>query len=63
MVKKFLHRSAIVLALALLTVPAGRMFAQSSGAPVITGGDPMPTGEDVSTGMTAILLLAAISNG
>ena len=63
MVKKFLHQSAIVLALTLLTVPAGKLFAQSSGNQVITGGDPMPTGEDVSTGMTVLMLLAAISNG
>ncbi len=63
MVKKFLHRSAIVLALTVLAVPAHQMFAQSSGDPVVTGGNPMPSGEDVSTAMTALLLLSAISNG
>jgi hypothetical protein len=63
MAKKFLHRSALVLALTVLAVPTGRMYAQSSGAPVVTGGNPMPTGEDVSTDMTALLLLSAISNG
>jgi len=63
MVKQFVQRSAFVLALTVLAVPAGKLFAQSSGAPVVTGTDPMPTGEDVSTNMTALLLLSAISNG
>ena len=63
MVKKLVHRFAIVLALTVLAVPAGKLYAQSSGDPVVTGGNPMPTGEDVSTGMTALMLLAAISNG
>jgi hypothetical protein len=63
MVTKFIQRSAMVLALTVLAVPAGRMYAQSSGAPVVTGGDPVPTGEDVSTDMTMLLLLSAISNG
>ena len=62
MVKKFVQRSAFVLALAVLAVPAGRMYAQSSGGQVVTGGNPMPTGEDVSTDMAALLLLSAISN-
>jgi hypothetical protein len=63
MVKKFVHRSAFVLALTVLALPAARMYAQSSGAPVITGGNPTPTGEDVSTDMAALLLLSAIGNG
>jgi hypothetical protein len=62
MVKKFVQRSAFVLALTLLAVPAGRMYAQSSGAPVVTGGNPMPTGEDVSTTMGALILLSAMGN-
>jgi hypothetical protein len=63
MFKQFVHRSAVVLALIVLAVPAGRMYAQSSGAPVVTGTNPMPTGEDVSTDMTVLMLLSAISNG
>ena len=63
MVTKFVQRSAMLLALTVLAVPAGKIYAQSSGNPVVTGGNPMPTGEDVSTDMTMLLLLSAISNG
>jgi hypothetical protein len=63
MVTKFLQRSALALTLTVLAVPTGTMFAQSSGNQVVTGGNPMPTGEDVSTDMTALMLLSAVSNG
>ena len=62
MVKQFVQRSAFVLALTVLAVPMRQVQAQ---APVVTGGNPVPTGEgsdSVSTGIFLSILLGVLSS-
>jgi hypothetical protein len=47
MIKHATHRLTLVLTLAVLAIPAGRVFAQSHAAPTpagVTGTDPEPQG-------------------
>lgn len=61
MFKKIARTSAIVLSLTVLAVPAAQMHGQ---APVVTGGNPVPTGEpgsDVSSSMIVMMVISALS--
>jgi hypothetical protein len=60
MIKHATHRLTLALALAVLAIPAGRVFAQSSVAPTpagVTGTDPEPQGSEAET-ILALLGLA-----
>jgi hypothetical protein len=61
--KTIAHKSALILALTVLTAPVSRMYAQAAGsAPqptVVTGGDPQPTGESQ---VIWILLLSSLTS-
>jgi len=55
--KKIAQSSAIVLALTFLTAAPSRMLAQQ----VVTGGNPMPSGEAVGTPPDTSMIMALVA--
>jgi hypothetical protein len=61
MLKSFVRRSAIVLTLTLIAAPIARTYAQEP-SPIVSGGNPMPTGEDTPAIFVIIPLLIALAS-
>lgn len=58
MLKAIARRSALVLSLTILAAPMGNIYAQITPTPsAVTGTDPQPTGESVSSGSTTSVIV------